>query len=76
MVDAKTGQLLLTYEEWKAKAKAESAARCAAEERAAAESAARRAAEEHAAEEAAARRIAEERARTLTEELERLRRRP
>ena len=89
MADAKTGQLLLTYEEWKAKAKAaegradaESAARRAAEERAEAESVARRtaeerarAAEERAAEEAAARRIAEERARALAEELERLRRR-
>jgi hypothetical protein len=71
----KTGQLLLTYEEWKAKAEAaeeraetESAARRAAEERA-------RAAEERAAEEAAARRIAEERARALAEEIERLQRR-
>lgn len=61
MADAKTGQLLLTYEEWKEKAEAESAARRAAEERAEAESAARRA--------------AEERARALAEELERLRRR-
>jgi Uma2 family endonuclease len=75
MTDVKTGQLLLTYEEWKAKAEAaeeraetESAARRAAEERA-------RAAEERAAEEAAARRIAEERARALAEEIERLQRR-
>ena len=61
MTDAKTGQLLFTFEEWKAKAQAESAAR--------------RAAEERAAEEAAARRIAEERAQALAEEIERLRRR-
>ncbi len=61
MVDAKTGQLLLTFEEWKAKAKA-------AEERA-------RAAEERAEAESAARRAAEERARALAEEIERLRRR-
>lgn len=66
MADTKTGQILLTYEEWKAKA---------AEERAEAESAARRAAEERAAEEAAARRIAEERVRALAEEIERLRHR-
>jgi hypothetical protein len=68
MADAKTGQLLLTYEEWKAKAKA-------AEERAEAESAARRDAEERAEAESAARRTAEERVRALTEEIERLRRR-
>jgi Uma2 family endonuclease len=81
MVDAKTGQVLLTYEEWKAKAKAaEERAEAAeeraeaAEERAEAESAARRVAEARAAEEAAARRITAERARALAEELERLRR--
>jgi Uma2 family endonuclease len=74
--DAKTGRLLLTYEEWKARAEAESAARQAesearraAEERAEAESEARRAAEKRAEE-------AEARARALAEELERLRHRP
>ena len=59
MADAKTGRLLLTYEEWKAKAEA-------AEARAEAESAARRAAEKRAED-------AEARARALAEELERLR---
>ncbi len=69
MTDAKTGSLLLTYEEWKAKAEAESAARRGAEERAEAaeeraevESAARRVAEERAEAESAARRGAEKRA--------------
>jgi Uma2 family endonuclease len=75
MADAKTGQLLLTYEEWKAKAKAAEERAEAAEERAEAESAARRAAEERADAEGAARRAAEERARVLAEEIERLRRR-
>jgi Uma2 family endonuclease len=62
MVDEKTGQTLLTFEGWKAKAETESAARRMAEERAEAESAARRAAEERAEAESAARRSAEERA--------------
>lgn len=68
IIDAKTGQLLLTFEEWKAKAKA-------AEERVEVEIAARRAAEERAETESAARHAAEERARALTKEIERLRRR-
>ena len=90
MTDVETGQLLLNFAEWKAKAEAaerradqELAARLVAEERAEAESSARLAAEqratqaeERAAEEAAARRASEERARALAEELERLRRRP
>ena len=68
MTDVKTGRLLLTYEEWKARAEAESAARRIAEERAVQ-------AEERAvqAEERAVQ--AEERARALAEELDRLRRR-
>jgi len=84
MTDAKTGRLLLTYEEWKAKAEAAEDRAEAAEERAAAaegraeaERAARRVAEERAAqaeervtEEATARQAAEERARALAEELE------
>jgi Uma2 family endonuclease len=74
MTDVKTGETLLTFAEWKAKAKAESAARRAAEDRATqAEHRAARA-EERAAEEATARRAAEERARALAEELERFRR--
>ena len=82
MTDVKTGQLLLTYEEWKAKAKAaEKQAKAAeeqakvAEERAEVESVARRSAEGRA--EAAEKRAeeAEARARALAEELERLRRR-
>jgi len=83
MTDAKTGRLLLTYEEWKAKAEAAEDRAEAAEERAEAESAARCVAEERAAqaearmaEEAAGRQAAEERARALAEELDRLRRRP
>jgi len=83
MIDAETGRLLLTYEEWKAKAEAaekhaegESAARRAAEERAEAERAARLTAEERVEAERTARRAAEARAQALTEELERLRRRP
>ncbi len=60
MVDAKTGRQLLSYEEWKARAQEETAARRAAEERAAR-------AEKRAAE-------AKARARALAEELERLRR--
>lgn len=83
MTDVKTGRLLLTYEEWKARAETEGAARRAAEERAArAEERAARAeeraaqAEERTAEEAAARQAAEERARALAEELDELRPRP
>ena len=83
MTDVKTGRLLLTYEEWKAKAQAaeerteaESVARRAAEERAEAAEKQAEAAEKRAEAESAARRIAEERVRALAEELDRLRRRP
>jgi Uma2 family endonuclease len=89
MTDVKTGRLLLTYEEWKAKAQEAEGRAEAAQERAEAESVARRAAEERAEAESVARQAAEEqaevakkraaeaeaRAQALAEELERLRRR-
>lgn len=62
MTDVATGQRLLGYEDWKARAHEEATARAAAEQR--------------AAEEAAARTAAEERVRQLTEELERRRSSP
>lgn len=81
LVDTATGEKLSWQEELDAARRAADAARRAAEERAAEEASARRAAAEQAAEEAAARRIAEERAaaaeeraRSLAEELARLRR--
>jgi Uma2 family endonuclease len=66
LTDVKTGRPLLTYTEWKEKARAAEERAARAEERAEAESVARKAAEERAAE-------AEARARVLAEEIERLR---
>jgi Uma2 family endonuclease len=90
LVDTKSGEKLLWNDELEAARQLESLARRAAEERAAEEATARRAAEERAAEEATARRAAEQRAaeeaaarravedlaRSLAEELARLRGEP
>lgn len=67
LIDAATGQPLLSYEEWRQKAREAEKRAAKAEERASK-------AEERATQEATARREAEARARELEEEIERLRR--